>query len=74
MENEAFHFLVFCLPPRGQGVLFSHSLAPKIGWDRCLLLLSSRSLPFPLLNIITHLCTNWAIILEGSTWLFTSKV
>jgi hypothetical protein len=50
MENEAFHFLVSCLPPRGQGIFFSCSLAPKIGWDRHLLLLASRSLPFPLLD------------------------
>ena len=52
MENEAFHFFISCLPPRGHGVFFSFSLAPKIGWNRHLLLLASRSLPFPLLDTI----------------------
>jgi hypothetical protein len=52
MENEAFQFLVSCLPPREQGIFFSCSLTPKIGWNRNMLLLASRILPFPLLDTI----------------------
>jgi hypothetical protein len=52
MENEVFHFLVSCLHPRGHGIFFSCSMATKIGWNRHMLLLASKILPFPLFDTI----------------------
>jgi hypothetical protein len=56
-----------CLP-------FFVPLYPEIGWNNAYHHLTPEACPFPCSMQLTQLSINWNINLEGSAWLFASKV
>ena len=59
---------------RAEHLPFSSLLAPEIEQVDICHYLAPETCPFACSMQMTHLSTNWAINLEGSAWLLTSKV